>query len=167
MMAVLVSRSVLWKILIVLGEVCFRVQVILATLLYQCIKHWSTADRTLACQGDPQISIYMHLVFDRRSSENRKYGCHPTGQTVRSLFQATHAVHQNLHHISYLPEGIKTPFQSVYLMSNAMVNVSCSNPPHLLSSTTSAQFPSRPSAVLSKEKPPGQTTAWTTTGYPQ
>ncbi|KAK0240979.1 Alpha/Beta hydrolase protein [Armillaria nabsnona] len=40
---------------------------------------------------------------------------------LKNYFRGAHAVHQNLHHVTHLPEGAKSPFQSAHLMSNAMV----------------------------------------------
>ncbi|KAK0240977.1 Alpha/Beta hydrolase protein [Armillaria nabsnona] len=49
------------------------------------------------------------------------FGGNPDNVQLVGLSGGAHAVHQNLHHVSHLPEGAKSPFQSAHLMSNAMV----------------------------------------------
>lgn len=48
----------------------------------------------------------------------------PTNIQLTGLSAGAHSVHQILHHVSRLPEGETSPFQSAMLQSNAILCVS-------------------------------------------
>ncbi|KAK0460421.1 uncharacterized protein EV420DRAFT_1640966 [Desarmillaria tabescens] len=101
---------------------------------------------------------------------------------LTSLFQGAYAVHQDLHHLS---EGVKSPFQSVHLMSNTMVSLTPKTRAEMRpqfqafcramhlepTSSTILDGPAGPvemrPAVLSKAKPSVQATASSADARPQ
>ncbi|KAK7470775.1 hypothetical protein VKT23_002193 [Stygiomarasmius scandens] len=49
------------------------------------------------------------------------FGGDPDNVQIMGLSAGAHSVHQILHHASHLPKGLKAPFRSAVLMSNAIV----------------------------------------------
>jgi len=45
--------------------------------------------------------------------------CHVLTKLI--VTSGAHSIHQHLHHVTLLPEGVKAPFHTVVLQSNAML----------------------------------------------
>jgi len=73
----------------------------------------------IACFGG---CLHVKLAVFRRLILLRWIG-DPDNVQIMGLSAGAHSVHQILHHASRLPKGLKAPFRSAVLMSNALVSV--------------------------------------------
>ncbi|KAL1676535.1 Alpha/Beta hydrolase protein [Schizophyllum commune] len=64
---------------------------------------------------------YLALEWIRDNIE--AFGGDPSDIRITGLSAGAHSVHQILHHVSHLPEGVMAPFQSAVLQSNAIMTV--------------------------------------------